>query len=63
MVRLRVRQGGTTVAELDASTMQRAEAEAFRYAMQYRKDGDVTIQHRLPSGMWKFHARFGQVAP
>jgi len=51
----RIRQAGETVA---ATSGPDAESEIMRYAMQYRADGDLTIQvqHRSPTvpGKWNW---------
>ncbi len=50
----RIRQDNMTVAQVDGPTIE-AEAEIMHYAAQYRRDGDVTIQHK-EAGYWKRYA-------
>lgn len=49
MARFRIRQNNITVAE---AVGPNAEYHIWHYAFQYRKDGDVTIQHNS-EGRWK----------
>lgn len=46
MTRFRIRQNNMTVASADS------EREIMHYAMQYRQDGEITIQHNA-AGHWK----------
>lgn len=50
----RIRQDGNTVAQTHGAN---AEAEIMHYAMQYRQDGEITIQHNV-EGHWKRFAYF-----
>lgn len=55
--RLRVRVGGKSMASVDARGLVEAEAEAFHYAMQYREEGEVTVQ-RWFGTFWRRHVLF-----
>ena len=56
----RIRQGNLTVAKV-SGPLPVSESEILHYAMQYRQDGDITIQRqeRCPSAgsewFWKRH--------
>lgn len=49
LTRFRIRQNGLTVVGTDGPD---AEAEIWRYAFQYREEGEVTIQFNS-AGYWK----------
>jgi hypothetical protein len=51
-VRFRIRQANKTVAQVEGPT---AEVEIWHYAQQYRRDGEITIQHNA-EGHWKRYA-------
>lgn len=55
MPHFRIRQKGMTIAQASGPN---AESEIMHYAMQYRAEGELTIQaqHRSPSGggKWKW---------
>ncbi len=51
-VAFRIRQGGMTVVKCEGFN---AETEIWRYATQYREDGELTIQHNA-DGYWKRYA-------
>lgn len=61
---MRVLVGKLKVAQVGGSDLDRVESQAFHYAMQYRDEGDVTVQRQErtddPSGKWwwKRHAFF-----
>lgn len=48
----RIRQNGVTVCKTDGPI---AEGEIWHYAQQYRRDGELTIQHNV-EGHWKRYA-------
>lgn len=50
-IRFRIRMNGQTVASAEGRDVE-AEAEIMHYAHQYRRDGEVTIQHNA-EGHWK----------
>lgn len=50
-ISLRIRQQGTTVAKVTGPVVE-AEAEIMHYARQYRRDGELTIEHNA-AGYWK----------
>lgn len=64
----RAMQGRAKIAQVRGTDLRRAEAEIFRYALQYRHEGDVTVQKQVrqadpnPDGKWywKRHALFAQ---
>lgn len=68
MAEYRIRVNGMTVASVQAHDAIRAEREAFAYALQYRDEGDVTVQRKQrspdpnPDGkwFWKRHAFFAE---
>lgn len=51
-IRFRIRQNGMTVAGAEG---ENAETLIWQYAHQYRKDGEITIQHNA-EGHWKRYA-------
>lgn len=55
MTRIRGRQNGMTVFEVDAPEPGRAEAIASVYAAQYSIDGPLEIQHHS-GGRWRRRA-------
>ena len=64
---MRVLVDKVKVAQVGGHDVDRVEAEAFHYAMQYRTDGDVTVQRQVRTGhpdgkwRWKRHAFFSQI--
>ena len=50
-ISFRIRQDNMTVAKV-TGLPQEAEAEIMHYAMQYREEGELTIQHNA-AGHWK----------
>lgn len=50
-IRFRIRMSGQTVASAEGRDVE-AEAAIMHYARQYRRDGEVTIQHNA-EGHWK----------
>lgn len=51
MVALRIKQNGEVVVRVEGNSPE-TEASILHYAMQYRQDGDVTIEHNA-KGYWK----------
>lgn len=54
MTAFRIRVGNATVAKCEG-LVEDAEAEIMHYARQYRRDGEITIQHNA-EGHWKRYA-------
>lgn len=50
----RIRMDNVTVASSSGDAVI-AEAEIMHYAVQYRQDGEITIQHNA-AGHWKRYA-------
>lgn len=63
--RFRVRIGTQTVAGTEGPDFISTEAQALHYAMQYREEGEVTVQrqHQDSTGKtyWKRHALFAHL--
>lgn len=59
MAEFRIRQGGITVASVSGPDEVSAEGEILHYAMQYRHDGELTIERKVlgstGSPYWKRH--------
>ena len=50
-VAFRIKQNGQVIARTEGPP-EEAEAEIWRYAFQYREEGELTIQHNA-EGHWK----------
>jgi hypothetical protein len=64
---MRVVIGKMKVAQVGGSDFKSVEGQALHYAMQYREEGDVTIQRQVRTGgscgklRWKRHAFFAAI--